>query len=233
MQALGGLDPRPFELLPLNDAPNPLSGGNCALCQVVAPGAAHDIGDHKACESAEDSGSHAVELWISAPVTEHGNSATRPMEYIAAHHQRRSADDSDCTFQVLGKDVKAHFGSDVGQPPCPEVVPPHPVLDRAEDVLDDAAPRPHGVGHFVQAPLHGFDHRLVFPTGDAALLAWSALGLHRAGAAIAGPVPAERQPVLDGGVAPDQLLACRAAVGVGFGLIDEVLFPEAPARLRA
>ena len=84
MQALGGLDPRPFELLPLNDAPNPLSGGNCALCQVVAPGAAHDIGDHKACESAEDPGSHAVEHWISAPVTEHGNSATRPMEYIAA-----------------------------------------------------------------------------------------------------------------------------------------------------
>ena len=70
--------------LPLNDVPNPLSGGNCALCQVVAPGAAHDIVDHKACESAEDSGSHVVEHWISAPVTEHGNSATRPMEYIAA-----------------------------------------------------------------------------------------------------------------------------------------------------
>jgi len=32
------------------------------------------------------------------------------------------------------------------------------------DVLDEAAPHPHGVGHFVQAPLHGFDHRLVFPT---------------------------------------------------------------------
>ena len=58
-------------------------------------------------------------------------------------------------------------------------------------------------------------------------------GLHRAGAAIAGPVPAERQPVLDSGVAPDQLLARRAAVGVGFGLIDEVLLPEAPVRLRA
>jgi hypothetical protein len=36
--------------------------------------------------------------------------------------------------------MKAHSGSDVGQPLCPEVVPPHPVLDRAKEEFDYAAP---------------------------------------------------------------------------------------------
>src|SRR5215472_8127220 len=108
------------------------------------------------------------------------------------------------------------------------MAPPHPIFNRAEDVLDDAAPDPHGIGHLVQMPLHGLDHRLVFPTADAALLAGGAFGLHCAGAAIAGPVSAEFQSVLDSGEAPDQLFACRAAVGIGFGLVDEVLLPEAP-----
>jgi hypothetical protein len=129
--------------------------------------------------------------------------------------------------------MKVHFGSDVGQPPGPEVVPPHPVLDGAKDVLDDAAPDPHGIGHRVQALLHGLDHRLVFPAGDTALLARGAPGLDRAGTAVAGPVAAKRQPVLNSVVAPDQRLAGRAAIGVGLGLIDEVLLPEAPIRLRA
>src|SRR5215469_15123269 len=113
------------------------------------------------------------------------------------------------------------------------MAPPHPILDRAKDVLDDAAPDPHRIGHLVQTPLHGLDHRLVLPTGDAALLAGGAFGLHGAGAAVAGPVSAERQPVLDSGEAPDQLFACWAAVGVGFGLIDEVLLSEASVGLCA
>src|SRR6516225_3418998 len=60
------------------------------------------------------------------------------------------------------------------------------------------------------------------------------LGVHMvfiAQAAVTGPVSAERQPVLDSGVAPDQLFAGRAAVGVGFGLINEVLLSEAPVGL--
>jgi hypothetical protein len=50
--------------------------------------------------------------------------------------------------------VEAHLGSDVGQSSRSEVVSPHPVLNRAEDVLDNAPPDPHGVGHLVQSPLH-------------------------------------------------------------------------------
>src|SRR5215469_12431874 len=82
------------------------------------------------------------------------------------------------------------------------MAPPHPILNRAEDVLDDAAPDPHRIGHLVQTSLHGLDHRLMFPTGDAALLAGGAFGLHCAGATVAGPVSAECQPVLDSGEAP-------------------------------
>ena len=48
---------------------------------------------------------------------------------------------------VVGEDVEANLGSDVGQSSRSEVVSPHPVLNRAEDVLDNAPPDPHGVGH--------------------------------------------------------------------------------------
>src|SRR6516164_6584805 len=113
------------------------------------------------------------------------------------------------------------------------MAPSHPILNRAADVLDDAAPDPHRIGHLVQTSLHGLDHRLVFPTGDAALLAGGAFGLHCAGATVAGPVSAECQTVLDSGEAPDQLFACRAAVGVSVRLIDEVLLSEASVGLRA
>jgi hypothetical protein len=41
-------------------------------------------------------------------------------------------------------------------------------------------------------------------------------------ATVAGPVSAEFQPALDSGVAPDQLLGRRTAVGVGFELVDKV-----------
>ena len=94
------------------------------------------------------------------------------------------------------------------------------MLDRAKDVLDDAASYPHRIGHFVQAALHGVNHRLMLPTGDAALLTGGAYGLQCAGTAVTGPVSAQCQPVFDSGVAPDQLFSGRAAVGVGFGLID-------------
>jgi len=57
------------------------------------------------------------------------------------------------------------------QSSCLEVIPSHPFLERAENVFDDGTPDPHGIGHLVQAPPHSLDHRLMFPTGDAALLA--------------------------------------------------------------
>jgi len=57
------------------------------------------------------------------------------------------------------------------QPSCLEVVPSHPVFERAENVFDDGTPDPHGIGHLVQAPPHSLDHHLMFPTGGAALLA--------------------------------------------------------------
>jgi len=85
-----------------------------------------------------------------------------------------------------------------------------------KDVLDEAAPHPHGVGHFVQAPLHGS----ITASCSQRVMRRCLLGVHfgliAQAPTIAGPVPAERQPVLDSGVAPDQLLARRAAVGCRF-----------------
>src|SRR6516164_8773324 len=42
-------------------------------------------------------------------------------------YQCGSAEDSDCPFQVVGEDVEAHLGCDVGQLSCSEVGPPHPI----------------------------------------------------------------------------------------------------------
>src|SRR5437879_5508103 len=51
-------------------------------------------------------------------------------------HQRGRAEDGDCPLQVVREDVEAHLGSNIGQPSGPEVVSPHPALDRTERMLD-------------------------------------------------------------------------------------------------
>ena len=77
----------------------------------------------------------------------------------------------------------------------------HPDLEGAEDVLDRPFSDVHGVGHVVEADLHGLDDILMLPTGDAALFCWRAIWLQRALTAVARPVSVERQPLLDIAVA--------------------------------
>src|SRR5438552_18437741 len=74
-----------------------------------------------------------------------------------------------------------------------------------------------------------FDYSLVFPAGDPPLLARSAPGLHRAAAAVARRITAERQPMLDSGIAPDQSLACRAALRLCLRL-EIISDPRCPRR---
>jgi hypothetical protein len=50
-------------------------------------------------------------------------------------------------LDVAGKDLEAHLGSNVLQCASFEVTGPHPVVDGANDVLDRAAPGPHGARH--------------------------------------------------------------------------------------
>ena len=85
----------------------------------------------------------------------------------------------DGALDVVGEDMEAHLGRDLAQRFCLEVAPPHPVLDRAEHMLDGSLPDPHGVGHAVEPVLHGFHDMLVFPARDLSLVAGRAAGLQR------------------------------------------------------
>jgi len=46
---------------PAQRSADPLDRGDGALCQVVAPGASHNIGDHQGCEGAENPGADTIE----------------------------------------------------------------------------------------------------------------------------------------------------------------------------
>ena len=146
----------------------------------------------------------------------------------------RRAEKSDGALDVVGQDVEAGLGRHVLQPSHLEVAAAHPVLECAEHVLDRSAPDPHGVGPAVEAGLHGVDHLLMLPSLDAAFDAGGAVCPDRAaGAARGRRIAVKRHAVLEAGEASGQRLAGRAAVGVGFGVIDDVLLAEAPTCLGA
>jgi hypothetical protein len=81
--------------------------------------------------------------------------------------------------------------------------------------------------------LHRYNGRRCWRLQGSAALFGRHRGLRHGASTVAGPVSAECQPVLDSREAPDQSFACRAAVGVGFRLKDEVLLSEASVGLGA
>jgi len=74
------------------------------------------------------------------------------------------------------------------------------VLERSEDVLDGTPPQCHRVQVSVKTPLHGLDHRLVFPASHAAFVARGALSLDRALRTDMGPVRLDLESGLDVGL---------------------------------
>src|SRR5512135_1477909 len=100
-------------------------------------------------------------------------------------------------------------------------------------MLDRLAPLAHGFGILIEPPLHGFDHVLMLPACDPALLARRAAVLERTGPACVGPIAAQVQAVFDAREAVLQPLAGRAAIDILLGQIGEVLLSEATIGLGA
>ena len=85
----------------------------------------------------------------------------------------------------------------------------------------------HNVRLLLQTLLHGIDDGFMLPPFDATLLTGRALRLHRAARAVAGPIVAQGQPVLDVVKPPGQPLPGWAAILVVFDDVDKVLLTEA------
>src|ERR1700677_2370139 len=99
-------------------------------------------------------------------------------------------------------------------------------------MLDRLPTLPHGLGVPVEATLHRFQHVLMFPARDPALLAGCAVRFQRTVAACIGPIAPEPLPVLFVGVVVAQLLAGRTAIHILVAEIDKVLFAEATPRFQ-
>jgi len=122
--------------------------------------------------------------------------------------------------------VEGHFASDVPELAHLEMGSAHPGIDRFEGVLDGASSDPHHAGHLVHTGVHCFDQMLVFPAGDAALLASRAAGFEAAELTIVLPAVAVHEPLFFAGVTIAQHLAGRAGVSIGLGVVDEVCLHE-------
>ena len=102
--------------------------------------------------------------------------------------QRTGSEDLDRPLQVVGQHMQAHLGSHVRQRSDQEVGRAHPGLERSEHVLDGLPPFTSGLKPLVEPILHSFEHVLVLPASDPAVLAGRALWLERALRAGRGPV---------------------------------------------
>src|SRR5262245_9334905 len=98
-------------------------------------------------------------------------------------------------------------------------------------MLDRLSPLAHLFGMLVEAALHGVEHMLMLPSGDASLFGGGAAMLDRAALAGIGPVAAQDQSVLRICVAVRQPFPSRTDVDVFSGQIAEVLLAKAPLRL--
>src|SRR5260370_17243640 len=83
------------------------------------------------------------------------------------------------------------------------------------------------MGLAIEAFLHRFEHRFVFPACDAPIVARRALRFERTPGASRGPVLVQGHAVLDGGEALDGSLARGAAVLIIFGYVNKVAFVDA------
>src|SRR3954453_6590633 len=147
--------------------------------------------------------------------------------------KRLHADDVHHAGEIVGKHVQRHLGGALRQPLHQEVRRAHPHLERAEGVLDRLAALAHRLRVLVKPPLHGFEHVLVFPPRDAALLSGRATTLDRAAAACAGRIAMQLLPMFLGSEGILEFLTGRAAIDILLRQIDEVLLAKATFRLGA
>lgn len=121
--------------------------------------------------------------------------------------------------------MEPHFGCHVVQGASLEVASSHPVLDGTKDVLDRVSADAHRARHAIEAGLHRLDHLPIFPPLDAALDAGGAVRLDGTSVATGRcGIAVERHAVLEAEEeAPRHRFTGGAAIGVGLGLVDEVL----------
>lgn len=113
-------------------------------------------------------------------------------------HQSLNSDDLHHPFHVVGKNMQAHFGTDSLQGSGQEMRGPHPILQGAERMLNSLSSRPHRFRFFVEAFLHCFQARFIFPTSNPPIGARRTFLLHRAAGAIGAPVFMDQRSPVDG-----------------------------------
>jgi hypothetical protein len=87
--------------------------------------------------------------------------------------------------------VQCHLAGNLRQRLHQEVRRAHPHLQCTEGMLDRLAARTHRAGIFIEPLLYRLDDLLMFPSRDAAMRAFRALSLERAGPARVRPIPVE------------------------------------------
>lgn len=107
-----------------------------------------------------------------------------------------------------------------------KVRPAHPVLEHAEDMLDDPLAHLNGIGHMVQPSLDQVHDFFVLPSPDASVLACCALRLHRTARAGTGRPIDDLKSSLFAAEAEYRSLAHRALVLVVVSDVDEVRLVE-------
>src|SRR5690349_9794174 len=83
-----------------------------------------------------------------------------PYRFRGAKHLHYSLD-------VVSQHMQAHLGANVLESAREEVRCTHPVLQRAEDMLDGASSQRHRIGLPIEPALHRVKNALMFPSRDA------------------------------------------------------------------
>src|SRR5271168_2769603 len=136
------------------------------------------------------------------------------------------AEDVERPPQIVGERRQAELSSDVVEAPHQEGALVHPLLDRAEGVLDDLATAIEDTRPGRYSLSHAIERVLVFETGNRTDIV-CATGMQRAIAAGFRVCVVDLFHVAQSAVADRrQRLAGRANIGVALGVVAELVLAE-------
>src|SRR5208282_1590667 len=143
---------------------------------------------------------------------------------------RLDADDVEGAAQIVSERRQAELGAHVGEAAHQEGALIHPLLDRAEGVLDDLAATVKNLGPRFEALGHAVEHGLVFEAGNRAHVVCASRAQRTLAAGfrvavvdpfeIAQPAVADRRQERPG----------RANIGVALSVVSELVLAEEPSR---
>ena len=88
------------------------------------------------------------------------------MSPLRTHRFRRAQHLHD-SLDVVSQHMQAHLSANVLEPAREEVRCAHPVLQRAEDMLDRASSQRQCIGLSIEPALHCVENAFMFPSRDA------------------------------------------------------------------